>query len=259
MQGGMLFGVQPVSQGESGKCVDALITYATSAMSMSNTKYTSCTGVPAEPPLPSPNPRASAQEGDAESRRTSAAVCANEYIGCVSAGRNAMSSLDWQSAINDFQTAANLNPTSTEPWVLLGSIYERTGQGEELSKAWNKAIAMGGTISVGACLGRAPKSCERGRLSLSGSSISFSVKGNPVFSASPGEINSDTTPNGHEYSFQIAQIRYTFDFFPSRGTCAYNKAMVECPPEGTAQQLILARYVSQTMPRLSHAALAKEP
>ncbi len=41
--GGFFFAVQPVAEGESGKCVDALMTYA---MMTADTKYTPCAGAP---------------------------------------------------------------------------------------------------------------------------------------------------------------------------------------------------------------------
>jgi hypothetical protein len=46
-----------------------------------------------------------------------------------------------KTAISDFQAAATLNQTSADPWLSLGRIYERTGQKEELSNAWDKALS----------------------------------------------------------------------------------------------------------------------
>jgi tetratricopeptide (TPR) repeat protein len=215
--------------------------------------YVACgaSNMPSAPPTPNP------PAGIVPNSNLAPAACGNEYIGCVSAGRNAMSTMDWEGAITDFRAAANLNQTSPDPWLALGRIYQRTGQREELSKAWDKAIALGGTLALTACLGRAPKFCQRGTLSLSGGSIAFAVNGKLVFSASPAEVTPDPALNGHEYSFQAAGIRYTFDFFPVVVNCAYNKAMVLCPPEGVSQQMILAQYASQALLRLARGAGAK--
>ena len=165
-----------------------------------------------------------------------------------------MSSRDWQSAISDFQTAAKLDQTRSDPWLFLGRIYERTGQKEELWNAWDKAIALGGNVALAVCLGRPSKSCERGVLSLSGSSVEFAVNGKRVFSSAPGEFNPDSAPNNHEYGFQASGIRYNFDFFPDGVNWAYNKVMVQCPTEGVSKQVMLAQYVAQALPKLSRGA-----
>jgi hypothetical protein len=239
--------------GGFGGAIDESDARLTRPYYLAKEKYVPCGASDAgsNPQVP---PTVNPSGGIAAGGRVGAATCGNEYIGCISAGRNAMSAMDWQTAISDFQAAANLNQTSTDPWLALGRIYQRTGQKEELSKAWDKAIALGGTVTIPACLGRAPKSCERGTLSLSGSSIAFAVNVKPVFSASLGEISPDPAPSNHEYSFQAAGTRYTFDFFPAGVNCAYNKVMVQCPPEGVSEQLILAQYVSQALPKLAHSA-----
>jgi len=264
MQGGQPFIMGHLFELKSGSetpyCIDLAVTGGLGgAMDASDARmatpyylakenYVAC-GASNMPNTPS---TANPSGGISGSSNLAPATCGSEYIGCVSAGRNAMAARDWQSAISDFQAAANLNQASSEPWLALGRIYERTGQKEELSKAWDKAIALGATVTITACLGRAPKSCERGVLSLSESSVGFAVNGKPVFSAAPGEINPGPAPNDHEYDFQASGTRYIFDFFPAGVNCAYNKVMVQCPPEGLSQQLMLAQYVAQALPKLAH-------
>jgi hypothetical protein len=188
---------------------------------------------------------------------TGAAVCGSEYNGCIYAGRNAMSAMDWPTAISDFHAAANLNQTTSDPWLALARIYQRTGQNEELSKAWDKVIALSGTVAIPACLGRVSKSCERGTLSISVNAISFAINAKTVFSVPPSQVNPDSTPNDHEYGFEVGGTRYTFDFFPVGVNCAFNKSMVQCPSEGVSQQVILAQYVSQAIPKVVQGAAGR--
>jgi hypothetical protein len=190
------------------------------------------------------------------------ATCNGEYVGCLSAGKNALASSDWRTAAADFEAAAKLNPTISEPWEWLGGIHLRNGQGQELSRAWNKAMALGGTITTQACFERTPQSCERGVLSLSVSSVSFVANAKTIFAARPSEITPGRVLN-HDpvyiaYSLQVAGQQYIFDFIPPGVNCTF-KPTLRCPPEGIAGQLILAQYVSEILPRLAHGDLGKEP
>jgi hypothetical protein len=257
MQGGMLFAVQPVSQGESGKCVDALVTYA---MSMSNTKYTSCGGAAVNTPSPSSvNPAG----GETTGGGTVAASC-NSYDTCFEAGMVAYKSQDWPTANESFRAAAKQRPASGEPWVWLGRILfmdNQPHQQSDLSDVWDKALALGSQIMIGACHELILRPCERGDLALSTKTVSFLVNGSQaIFSAAPPDITPGRILNNPagmhiSYSMKVANKNYAIDFIPL-GTqgCQFN-LMVQCPPDGVTKQSVLARYVSQTLPKLASGAL----
>lgn len=257
MQGGMLFGVQPVSQGESGKCVDALMTYA---MSMSNTKYTSCAGAAVNTPPPSVNP-----SGDGGSGSTAAASSCNSYDTCFQGGIAAYRAKDWSTATANFKAAASQRPISGEPYIWLGRILFMDNQPHrqsDLSDVWDKALSLGSQIMIGACHELTLRPCERGDLALSAKTVSFLANGSQaVFSAAPGEITPGRILNNPagmhvSYSMRVANKNYAIDFIPL-GTegCQFN-LMVQCPQEGITKQQVMAQYVSQTLPKLANGTLA---
>jgi hypothetical protein len=258
MQGGMLFAVQPVSQGESGKCVDALVTYA---MSMSNTKYTSCAGVAVNTPSPSSvNPSG----GETAVDGTVGAAFCNSYDTCFEAGMVAYKAKDWPTANVNFQAAAKQRPTSGEPWVWLGRILfmdNQPHQQADLSDVWDKALALGSQIIIGACHEQTLRPCQRGDLELNTKAVSFLANGSQaIFSAAPADITPGRILNNSRmmhisYSMKVANRNYVIDFIPL-GTqgCQFN-LMVQCPPDGVTKQLVLARYVSQTLTKLASGTL----
>lgn len=258
MQGGMLFAVQPVSQGENDKCVDSLMTYA---MTTSNTKYTPCSGAQittsaamgsqSDASLPLQNAPAA----------TTKAACA-DYDGCMQMGQTAFRSSDWPMAISSFQAAANQHTTNGDPWVWLGRTYLRSGQNEDVPAVWNKAFQLGGTLIIGVCHERSFQPCERGDLSLSTNSVAFLVNGSQTaFSVPPSQVNAkgvlNNTLMGHaSFGLQIDKKKYNFEFLPLGVTCQIQQ-FVQCPQEGTAQQLTVANYLSRTVPALASGALGK--
>jgi hypothetical protein len=257
LQGGMLIVVQPVAQGESGKCVDALVTYN---MSMSNTKYTSCAGAAVNTPAPSSVDPAGGRTGGG----TVAAASCNGYDACFQAGMAAYKAKDWSTANADFQAAASQRPTSGEPWVWLGRILfmdNQPHQQADLTNVWDKALSLGTQIMIGACHELTLRPCERGDLALSTKSVAFLANGSQeVFSAAPADITPGRILNNAaamhiSYSLKVANKNYAIDFIPL-GTqgCQFN-LMVQCPPEGVTKQVVLAQYVSQVLPKLARGAL----
>jgi hypothetical protein len=258
MQGGMLFGVQPVSQGESGKCVDALMTYA---MSMSNTKYTSCAGASVNTPAPS---SVDPSGGTTDGGNVASASC-NSYDACFQGGMAAYRAKDWSTANADFKAAANQRPTSGEPYIWLGRILfmdNQPHQQSDLTNVWDKALSLGAQIMIGACHELTLRPCERGDLALSTKSVAFLANGSQeVFSAAPADITPGRILNNSaamhiSYSMKVANKNYAIDFIPL-GTqgCQFN-LMVQCPQEGITKQVVMAQYVSQVLPKLASGALA---
>lgn len=258
--GGMYFtfAIEPIAQAEASKCVDASITYA---MMVSNVKYRAC----------SPQTRSGTPDG---SGGTSAAGSSpggtarvsecSDYRNCFSAAMTAYKAKDWPSATEAFEAAAKQRPTSGEPWVWLGRVYLRDDRIDNVSKAlstaWDKALSLGATIMIGACHEKTMKPCERGDLALNAKSISFLARGTEeVFAAPPSEITPgrilDNSSAAHiAYNLKVAGKRYAIDFIPLGVACEFNM-MVQCPPDGIAEQLTLANYVFQTLPKLASGTL----
>jgi hypothetical protein len=253
LQGGMLFAVQPVSQGETEKCVDAAISYN---MSMSSAKYVPCGGTSGTTTQPTTNP------SDTVASSNAVPAC-SDYDSCFQAGIAAYKSKDWGGAKTAFQAAANQRPTTGEPWIWLGRILFQDNQPHQLadlSDVWDKALSLGAQLMLGACHERSFQPCQRGDLALSTKSISFLANGSqPIFSAAPADITPgrifNNSAGAHiSYSMRVANKNYAIDFIPLGTVCQFN-LMVQCPQEGITKQLIMAQYVSETLAKLTRGVL----
>jgi hypothetical protein len=77
-----------------------------------------------------------------------------------------------------------------------------------------------------------------------------------MFSASPKEVEPGSLLNNPavphvSYSLKVAGRTYAVDFFPPGVECTA-KLVVQCLGSGTATQLLIARYVAQTVPKLAN-------
>jgi hypothetical protein len=196
-----------------------------------------------------------------------AAASCSDYDPCLQAAFAAYKSQDWNNATANFEAAAVKRPTSGEPWLWLGRILLSDGvsvQLQDLANDWDKALALGTTIKIGACHERGFQACERGDLLLSTKSVSFLANGTAaVFAAPPNEITPgnvlDNSPGAHiSYGLRVGGKNYKFDFIPPGIVCDFS-IVVHCPPEGVATQLVMAQYVSQTLPKLASGALSTAP
>jgi hypothetical protein len=250
------FAVEPVAQAESSKCVDVSVTYA---MMVSNVKYRPCSSQTRSGTSAGSGSETTAA-GPSAGGTAGVAEC-SDYSSCLTAAMTAYKAKDWRSATDAFEAAAKQRPTSGEPWVWLGRVYLRDDRPQDLSKAWDRAPSLGATIMIGACHERTLQPCERGDLSLSAKSISFLANGTrPVFAAPPSEITPGRVLNNSAaahiaYSLQVAGKKYSIDSIPLGVTCTFN-LMVQCPQAGIAEQLTLANYVFQTLPKLASGTLA---
>lgn len=193
-----------------------------------------------------------------------AALC-NDYDGCIKAGLASYQDADWSGASSAFASAGKLRPTIGTPWYWLGIVLLRDGQphrAEELSDFWNKALSLGGVVAIPACHEKTLQPCERGTLRLSVKAVSFSPAGSTTsFSVAPSEIEPGrilNTPSAEHisYSMKIDGKNYAFDFVPPglERECTFN-LMVQCPTDGAAKQLLLAQFISGTVPELASGTL----
>ncbi len=195
------------------------------------------------------------------SARKLVATC-NNYAECFHGGMEAYQSEDWEGAIEGFKAATGHNSTKGESWVWLGRAYLGAGHTEDFSAAWDKALALGTSISVDLCRQRGIAWCERGTLLLDARTISFAGK-SQLFSATPSEV----TAHGFEgnsatmtvsfFKLKVSKKDYTFDPVPVGIICEAGAAQLTCPPPGVAQQMAIGIYVLNAIPKLASGAFAK--
>lgn len=226
---------------------------------------------PVEPPTPlgsigdTPSVGGSLPPGNRPNTPPSAC---GDYDGCMKAATNAYKGRDWAGANAAFREAANQRPTRGEPYVWLGRILFRDGQPHEqrdLTEEWNKALSLGAQIMIGACHELTLRPCEKGDLALSAKSVAFLANGSrEVFSAPPNEVEPGRILNNSSamhisYSLKVGGKSYAIDFIPlGVTTCQFN-LMVQCPQAGVTEQIVIAQYVAQALPKLAQGTLVKEP
>jgi hypothetical protein len=185
----------------------------------------------------------------------------SDYDACMTAGQQASAAHDWNGASAAFRAATTLRPASGDPWVLLGRVLlldGRNHQVEELAGPWDRALSLGATIMIDACHERTIRPCDRGDLVLSRNSIAFLFRGTEsIFSLPPNAVESGQVLNNPAvahvaYIFKSAGRSYAIDFFPPGFQCT-GKIVVQCLGDGTARQLLIAKYVSQALPKLASA------
>lgn len=255
---GLIFAVPPVKDGEAASCVDAAVSYL---MGLSKNAFTPCVASSQGPLANAPQTAAAGSPATSPAPDASEVSPCGNYAGCFSSGLNAYKSSDWQGAVTGFQSAASQRPDARDPWIWLGRAYLRNRQNKQASDAWDKALSLGADLTIGVCHERTMQPCERGDLSLSVKSVSFLASGSlAVFAAAP----SDVIPKGvfnnvraHHVSFGLEAEgrKYSFDFLPLGVTCQI-QLLVQCPDSGTAQQVAVANYVVEVLPKLASGAFA---
>jgi hypothetical protein len=195
------------------------------------------------------------------SARKLVAAC-NDYAECFHGGMAAYQSGDWESAVEGLKAATGHDSTKGEGWVWLGRAFLGAGRTEEFSAAWDKALALGISISVDLCRQRGLAWCEHGTLLLDARTISFAGK-SQLFSAAPSEVtahgfegNAATMPVSF-FKLKVGNKDYTFDPVPVGVTCEAGAAQLTCPPPGVAQQMAIGIYVLNAIPKLASGAFGK--
>jgi hypothetical protein len=185
-----------------------------------------------------------------------------DYDACLRAGMSAFRYANWPAAISNFQAAAGLRPTSAVPWAGLSGGYLRTGQMQNLIQAWEKTLSLGGKILIPVCHELAFRPCDRGILWVSANSVAFrDIENRTIFSVPPSQViakgvSNNSTMAYASFGLRVGGRNYDFDFVPFRAGCR-TQLFVQCPPQGVAQQLAVANYVEQTIPKLASGAFAQ--
>jgi hypothetical protein len=263
----VVFAVAPLAQAEKSKCVDAIVQYNVAAYSTGGEQGTTpipCSGNPDTASdstigSGSPVPPSNTDSGGVPP----ATQACSTYTACFNAALTAYQLGHWSTATAEFEAAAAKDPQKGDPWVWLGRILFRNGQPvqlQDLSSKWDKALSLGSKISIAGCHEINFRTCQRGDFALSTKFIAFFANGSdevfnsPPQEVEPGHVFNNSAGQHIAYNLKIAGKRHGIDFFPFDVNCTLNM-MIQCPEEGITQQLLIATYVSQVVPKLASGAL----
>jgi hypothetical protein len=236
---------------QSNMCLNPLRATDTASASNSSTAL-----VPPSTEAPPSTP--GADQGNSYGGRTASAGC-NGYADCFKAGIKSYEAANQAEAMADFQAASDADPKQGQAWYWQGIVMlkgHQINQVGQLARVWDKALSLGSLVAISACHERGIQPCERGDLMLSSKSVAFSRGSTQFFNVppqqtEPGRILNNAAFAHVTYGFKTGGKNYTFDFVPSTWqTCKFD-LMVQCPQSGFAEQLILAQYVAQTLPKLA--------
>lgn len=180
------------------------------------------------------------------------------YQSYVAGGNAAFKASNWWGAINYLHEATNFDPSKPDAWADLGLTDVVVGRASDQFSAWDNALRLGGNVPFTAWheLG---VHYESGIFRMSTSQISFvNDKGVRAFATPPNEVKvvgAYTMQNQSYFRLQVARRNYNFDFVPVGVVCQV-LMVVQCPPQGLAQQQTVANYVAQTIPKLASGALS---
>ncbi len=207
-----------------------------------------------------------------ESPNTPAPACSN-YDACMSAGKTALASSQWEDAIAVFLAASTLDKKKPDAWTAMGNAYLGEGRKEEAAAMWDKALAAGGPLTFAACHHRSFNSCEMGDLVLGPKNISFATAGGPqLFATPPAQVTSPpvnpfaATGGGSSFEVVILSLKagaknYRFQVMPFGISCqtVATISLMRCSEQGIAQALIISNYISQIIPKLASGTLGSSP
>ena len=129
---------------------------------------------------------------------------------------------------------------------------------------WNKAITLGKPVTFTVCHLKTLANCESGTFSLSPKEISFTpTNGQKLFAVPSSQVTTVNARNSPmlknaSVELKIGGKNYTFDPFPAGITCRAD-VYLSCPQEGIDQQLVVANYIAQTIPKLTSGTLGPSP
>jgi tetratricopeptide (TPR) repeat protein len=178
-----------------------------------------------------------------------------DYQSCLEGGSTALHSSQWDSALAEFQRASSLDPSKSDPWAALGTVYMATGQYQNAAAMWDKVLGLGGTLAFDVWHYK-PSHCEQGTFYLGAKEVSFVVPGGEkVFSVAPTEVSSvkshhpPLARDAWSFGMKAADHYYWFSSVPSGVQCA---SPIKCSdPSGYSQEEAVSNYVAQTIAKLA--------
>lgn len=201
--------------------------------------------------------------GNTNSQPSISTLDCSLYRPCMDKGNESFSRQQWDQAISYYQKASTLSPSEGGPWGAMAGIYVASNQYQKLLAAGDKVFSLNSSMTIPVCHGRTMQYCEKGDFVIGPKEIWFAVNGRKVFGADPAQVKSkgtlDFSQVGQAHiSFAIAVQgkRYNFDFIPFIVTCQIQLS-VQCPQEGMQQQLLMANFIAQAIPKLSTKTVLK--
>jgi hypothetical protein len=209
---------------------------------------------PAQPPEPSPGEALGGQPSS-----PNAPDC-SDYNTCLNNGRAALQGYNWPLALTDFQAASSMDASKPDAWEELGKTYLATGHYEDAAAMWDKALGLGGTLSLEVWHYKSG-GYETGNFRLGAKQVSFVRTDQQIlFSVVPTEVSSVKSHHpvlirmACEFDMKAGGRKYLFFYVPSAMQCA---SPSRCSgPSGYNQEEAVANYVAQTIPKLASGALS---
>jgi hypothetical protein len=190
-----------------------------------------------------------------------------DYNACITSGNAALGSAQWDDATAIFQAASTLDASKPDAWAGMGNAHLGASRKEEAAAMWDKALSMGGPLTLLVCRPGFGGSCfadrrDRGNLSLGPKLVSFiTSSGKTVFAVAPSEVTSAEVSQRrrpllrNELHLKIGGKNYTFYFVPLGIDCGKEESAYCEEDEAVAQQFVAFNYVSQAIPKLASGAL----
>jgi hypothetical protein len=190
----------------------------------------------------------------------SPAAC-GDYTSCLSAGKAALNSSQWDQSVAYLQKASLLDPSKPDAWAEMGKAYLATGQYQNAVGMWGKGLELGGTLEFQVWHAKGIH-YERGTLRLGANEISFiGPDQEKAFWGTPKDISFHKTGTGSALSpasllgLKIAGKVYRIYPVPLGVEC--RKPAGLCGEPGKSQQVAIARSIDQAIARLAPGGTSK--
>ncbi len=191
---------------------------------------------------------------------------ASVYQSYLSGGNAALNGDDWRDAFTYFQDATKFNPSKPDAWAGLGSADLVLGRTVDFSTAWDRALALGGTLNIEFWHERGFH-FEEGVLHLSAKEISFvTLTKETVFSSAFKDVSFHKTGSGSFISpssiLGLKISRKTYRMFPvPLGFACDSPIKGNCQPGSAAsrQMTVIARYVDQAIGKAASGSFSLPP
>ncbi|HTT25258.1 MAG TPA: hypothetical protein VMG82_40465 [Candidatus Sulfotelmatobacter sp.] len=169
-------------------------------------------------------------------------------------GRRAFDISAWDEALTNFQTAAQQDPTG-DAWLWIGKTQLAAGHYSDFTGAWDEVLRRNHPLALPVCLAHGISQCHVGVLEVGRRSVRFVAGETSIFESPPAGIepleSSRHKMAGYaDFKLQVVANKYDLIFIPYGVTCQI-LAHVNCPANGTAQQMAVGDYVERTVARLA--------
>lgn len=179
---------------------------------------------------------------------------------CLSRGNAALKGYNWSQALEDFKVASDFEASRPNSWIGQGFSALPLQRFDDVSPAWNNALALGGTIELPVWHAKGLHYRE-GTLRLGPKEVSF--KGSDPktsFSVTPDQVSGLQARKSRSFADWWIQMKvggknYYFSFMPLGITCK-DPAATNCQAPAAADQMeAVAKFVAEAIPKLASGTL----